>query len=171
MVSDDVIAVTRHCPASHKSIVMVAHTAFSAPHHDATPTHSNRHPNHCYIPPMSVPGEVDHMILWLTLIVGNPLVGVIDEVIFEAKLVRDDTAPDEFVKREDVIGGLHGYHLDIQTHVPLDQSKQCQLIASGDSQEVAFDGFSVGSVIVLRCVVRIYVMWVCLCVVDGSKVS
>ena len=86
--------------------------------------------------------------------VGNPLVGVIDEVIFEAQLVRDDSAPDEFVKREDVIDGLHGYHLDIQSHIPLDQSKQCQLIASGDSQEVAFDGFSVGSITVLRCVLR-----------------
>ena len=73
-------------------------------------------------------------------------------MIFEAKLVKDETALDEFIKREDVIDGLHGYNLDIQTHIPLDQSKQCQLIASGDSQEVAFNGFSVGSVTVLRCV-------------------
>jgi len=73
-------------------------------------------------------------------------------VIFEATLIKDDNAPDEFIKREDVIGGLHGYHLDMQTHIPLEKSKlQCKLIASGDSQEVAFDGFSVGSVIVLRC--------------------
>jgi len=63
VVSDDVIAVTRHCPASHKSIVMVAHTAFRAPHYEATPTHSNRYPNHCFIPPMSVPGKVDHMTI------------------------------------------------------------------------------------------------------------
>ena len=79
-------------------------------------------------------------------------IGVIDEVIFEAKLVRDDTPPSEFVKPSHVIGGLQGYHLDMQTHIPLDQSKMCQLIASGDTQEVQFDGFSVGSVLVLRCV-------------------
>ena len=69
----------------------------------------------------------------------------------EAKLVRDDTPPGEFVKPADVIGGLKGYHLDMQSHIPLDQSKMCQLIASGDTQEVQFDGFSVGSVLVLRC--------------------
>ena len=79
------------------------------------------------------------------------LIGVIDEVILEAKLVRDDAPPGEFVKPADVIGGLKGYHLDMQSHVPLDQSKMCQLIASGDTQEVQFDGFSVGSVLVLRC--------------------
>ena len=79
-------------------------------------------------------------------------VGVIDEVILEAKLVRDDTPPSEFVKPADVIGGLEGYHLYMQRHVPLDQSKICQLIASGDTQELEFDGFSVGSVLVLRCV-------------------
>ena len=92
-------------------------------------------------------------------------IGVIDEVIFEAKLVRDDTPPSEFVKPSHVIGGLQGYHLDMQTHIPLDQSKMCQLIASGDTQEVQFDGFSVGSVLVLRCV---YVsVFVCLSACDS----
>ena len=93
-------------------------------------------------------------------------VGVIDEVIFEAILVRDDTPPSEFVKPSHVIGGLQGYHLDMQTHIPLEQSKMCQLIGSGDTQEVQFNGFSIGGVLVLRCVcvhacvcacVRVYV--------------
>ena len=79
----------------------------------------------------------------------------------EAKLVRDDTPPGEFVKPADVIGGLKGYHLDMQSHIPLDQSKMCQLIASGDTQEVQFDGFSVGSVLVLRCV--LVCLFVCFC--------
>ena len=93
-------------------------------------------------------------------------VGVIDEVILEAKLVRDDTPPSEFVKPTHVIGGLQGYHLDMQTHIPLEQSKMCQLIPSGDTQEVQFDGFSVGSILVLRCVyVRVCVCaCVCVCV-------
>ena len=88
-------------------------------------------------------------------------VGVIDEVILEAKLVRDDTPPSEFVKPTHVIGGLQGYHLDMQTHIPLEKSKMCQLIPSGDTQEVEFDGFSVGSILVLRCVC---VVCVCVCV-------
>ena len=67
----------------------------------------------------------------------------------EAKLVRDDT-PDEFVKCGDVINGLSGYHLEMQSHVPLKESKMCQVIASENTQELQFDGFSVGSVLVLR---------------------
>ena len=85
----------------------------------------------------------------------------------EAKLVRDNTLPGEFVKPADVIGGLKGYHLDMQSHIPLDQSKICQLIASGDTQEVQFDGYSVGSVLVLRCVFVCFclsVVSVCVCV-------
>jgi len=91
-------------------------------------------------------------------------VGVIDKVILEAKLVRDDTSPGEFVKPTHVIGGLRGYQLDMQTHIPLEKSKMCQLIASGDSQEVQFAGFSVGSVLVLRCVRVCVCACVCACV-------
>ena len=58
MVSDDVIAVTRHCPTSHKSVFLVAHTSFGSPHHEAIPTDSNRDTNHCFVPAMSVPGEL-----------------------------------------------------------------------------------------------------------------
>lgn len=92
------------------------------------------------------------------------MIGVIDEVILEAKLVRDDTPPGEFIKPKDVIGGLRGYHLDMQRHIPLEDSKMCQLIASGDNQEVQFDGFSVGSVLVLRYV------YVCLIVLGAYVV-
>ena len=91
-------------------------------------------------------------------------VGVIDEVILEAKLVRDDIPPSEFVKPTHVIGGLQGYHLDMQTHIPLEKSKMCQLIPSGDTQEVQFDGFSVGSILVLRCVCVYVRVCVCACV-------
>ena len=66
-----------------------------------------------------------------------------------------------------MIDGLQGYHLDMQTHIPLDQSKVYHLIATGDTQEVKFDGFSVGSILVLRCVC----VSVCVCMrrwVGGS---
>ena len=68
VVTDDVIAVTRHCPSSHKSVFLVAHTSFYPPHEGAIPTDSNQHPNRGFIPSMSVPGELnshdqDH-VMW-----------------------------------------------------------------------------------------------------------
>ena len=62
MVTDNVIAVTRHHPDTHKSVVLVAHTSFCSPPHEAIPTKSNRSTNHCFVPAMSVPGELDHVI-------------------------------------------------------------------------------------------------------------
>lgn len=129
MVTDDVIRVERHCPTSHKSCYLIAHTAFWAP--KGFPTKSNRSKNHCFIPPMLIPG-------------------VIDKVILEAKLFRDDGSSDKFIRPEHVISGLHGYHLDMQCGIPLENSSMCQLGALlGDSQRVLFNGFSVGSVLVL----------------------
>ena len=81
------------------------------------------------------------------------LVGVIDKIILEAKLFRDDESSDKFVRPKHVISGLHGYHLYMQCDIPPKDSKMCQLSALlGDSQRVQFNGFSVGSVLVLRYV-------------------
>ena len=62
MVTDDVIAVTRHCPTSHKSVILVAHTSFVSPDEKVIPTMRNRHPNHCFVPSMSVPGELSRSL-------------------------------------------------------------------------------------------------------------
>ena len=78
-------------------------------------------------------------------------------------MITDDKPPDKFVKCKHVINGLNGYHLEMQSHIPLKQSKMCQvqshiplekskMCESKASVEVQFDGFSVGSVLVLRCV-------------------
>ena len=66
-----------------------------------------------------------------------------------------------------LIDGLQGYHLDMQTHIPLDQSKVHHLIATGDTQQVKFDGFSVRGILVLRCVCACVRACVCVsCWVD-----
>ena len=78
----------------------------------------------------------------------------------EAKLVRDDALPDEFIKPAHVISGLNCYHLDMQSHIPLTKSKMCQLnVSSENTQEVKFDGFTVGGILILRYVR----MYVCMC--------
>ena len=92
----------------------------------------------------------------------------------EAKLVRDDKPPDKFVKHEHTISGLSGYHLEMQRNIPLEESKMCQvqnhaslekskMCGPKASVEVQFDGFSVGSVLVLRCVCMCVCVHACMC--------
>ena len=87
---------------------------------------------------------------------------MVDEIIFEAKLYRDDTEPDEQVKSDDVIEGLHGYSLDMQCHIPVEKSKQCRFIGN-NKQTLELHHFSVGSVMVLR--------FVCMCIKTHGSVS
>lgn len=58
----DIVAVTRHCPETHQSVVLVAYTAFS-------------HPDPCYkrdyVKPIRVEGRVDEVILEATLVHKN----------------------------------------------------------------------------------------------------
>ena len=89
----------------------------------------------------------------------------------EAKLVRDDAPPDEFIKPAHVISGLHCYHLDMQSHVPHTESKMCQVIIHlpRNTQEVQFNGFTVGSILILRymhmCMCMPVYVYVCMCLI------
>ena len=58
-VNPDVVSVTRHCPKTHKSVVVVAHTAFSdpAPHDVASVQNNAKYSGH--IPPLIIPGTMN----------------------------------------------------------------------------------------------------------------
>ena len=58
----DIVAVTRHCPETHQSVVLVAYTAFSLP---------DPYYKRDYIKPIRVEGTVDEVILEATLIHKN----------------------------------------------------------------------------------------------------
>lgn len=58
----DIVAVTRHCPETHQSVVLVAYTAFS---------HPDPHYKRDYVKPIRVEGTVDEVILEATLIHKN----------------------------------------------------------------------------------------------------
>lgn len=50
----DIVAVTRHNPVSHQSVILVAHTSFSHPHEKAGPTG---------VRPLIFEGSLDEIIL------------------------------------------------------------------------------------------------------------
>ena len=62
-MTPDVVAVTRHNPATHESVVLVAHTAFRKPN-DST--------GQGKIPPLKLDGSIQ-------------------EIVFEAQMTRKDT--------------------------------------------------------------------------------
>ena len=62
-MTPDVVAVTRHCPVTHQSIVLVAHTAFRHPDDNSA--------NQGYIKPLVLDGRVEEVILEAHLVHKN----------------------------------------------------------------------------------------------------
>ncbi len=87
-------------------------------------------PSHC--PPLTVPG---------TFL----------EIILEACLVNRDSSPEEFSKHTSTINGLVTHELQMQTHIPISQSRICHMESNGNgSHEVHFDTLCPGTIIVFR---------------------
>ena len=57
-VTEELVAVTRHCPATHQSMIMVAHTSFHPPEHWATPTSTRLNTGYSDVPPLYVQGRI-----------------------------------------------------------------------------------------------------------------
>ncbi|XP_064477462.1 glycogen debranching enzyme-like isoform X2 [Ornithodoros turicata] len=123
-VDPDTVSITRHHPVTHQSVVLVARTAFSYP----------KKPNETgCIPPLCIPG-------------------VIEEVIFEARVVKDPTYDKPEVRDEHYITGVHSYKLEIREHLSLYESKMVELSEASEAnlQELDFTTFTPGSVIAFR---------------------
>ena len=134
-VTEEIVAVTRHSPSAHQSVILVAHTAFNHPEDWAIPT-EDRPQAHCHnVPPLTVPGTVQ-------------------EIVLEARLVKRSPDVGEFQKELRVINGLSSHVLEMRRHIQLGESKFCHLSSgsNGNIQEVVFNEFSPGSVIVFRLV-------------------
>lgn len=55
----DIVAVTRHNPSTHETVILVAHTAFTRPHPNAGPT---------VVRPLQFEGHLDEIIIEAELI-------------------------------------------------------------------------------------------------------
>ncbi|KAK8757967.1 hypothetical protein V5799_004401 [Amblyomma americanum] len=124
-VNPDTVAITRHSPVTHQSVILVARTAFQMP----------EKPNETgCVPPLCIPG-------------------VIEEVIFEARTVKvnkDSKSLEE--KNKEYITGLTDYRLEIREHISLVESKMVDLSDASEQnlQELDFSTFTPGSVIAFR---------------------
>ena len=134
-VTEEIVAVTRHSPSTHESVILMAHTAFSHPPPWAVPTQSNPNTHFEHVPPLTVPGKVN-------------------EVILEARLVRKDGADEgeEFQKSTDVINGLETHVVDMRKNISVGESHVCRLVGEegNSTQEVVFTDFGPGSIIIFR---------------------
>ncbi|XP_063796122.1 glycogen debranching enzyme isoform X2 [Pseudophryne corroboree] len=125
-VDEDIVAVTRHCPHTHQSVVAVSRTAFRDPQ---TSFYSKE------VPQMCIPGTIE-------------------EVILEARTVEWKTEP--YKKDEHFINGLPQYTVEIREHIQLKDSKivrQAGVTTKGPNeyvQEIDFENLTPGSVIIFR---------------------
>ncbi|XP_061097981.1 glycogen debranching enzyme isoform X2 [Conger conger] len=125
-VDEDIVAVTRHCPSTHQSVVAVSRTAFRHPK-----THHYRDE----VPPMFIPGKIE-------------------EVVLEARTVERHAG--FYAKDEESINGMPEYTVEITEHIQLKDSmivKQAEVTSKGPNefvQEIIFERLTPGSVIAFR---------------------
>ncbi|XP_033098498.1 glycogen debranching enzyme-like [Anneissia japonica] len=124
-VDESIVAVTRHCPNNHQSVILVARTSFQPP---SNPGYTG------YVPPLCIPG-------------------VVDEIVLEAKMVQKKGSSG-FKKNNNFVNGLSEYRVEMQEHIPLFSSNMVELTDGGEMnspvQEVDFIDFPPGSVIAFR---------------------
>ncbi|XP_041659129.1 glycogen debranching enzyme isoform X1 [Cheilinus undulatus] len=125
-VDADIVAITRHCPSTHQSVVAVCRTAFQNP---------KTHQYDTNAPPMFIPGKIE-------------------EVVLEARTVERHAG--SYKKDEKYINGMPEYNVEIKEHIPLEQSsvvKKAGVTSKGRSefvQEITFQKLTPGSVIAFR---------------------
>jgi glycogen debranching enzyme len=121
----DVVAITRHNPVSHQTVVLVSHTAFNS----------------------GVNIDRAHTGLWLKV------EGQLLEVVLEANLHKtQEASASDFIKNKDYINGLDNFVVDLRTHIPIKESKFVRLASSSQEAKARIElfNFRPGSVVACR---------------------
>uniref|UniRef100_A0A3P9IX22 Glycogen debranching enzyme n=1 Tax=Oryzias latipes TaxID=8090 RepID=A0A3P9IX22_ORYLA len=125
-VDADIVAITRHCPSTHQSVVTVSRTAFWKP---------QTHQYDSNVAPMFIPGQIE-------------------EIILEARTVERNAGT--YKEDAKYINGMLEYTVEIKEHIPISQStvvKHSGVTSKGRSefvQEIHFQKLTPGSVISFR---------------------
>ncbi|XP_012280901.1 glycogen debranching enzyme [Orussus abietinus] len=133
-MDSDIVAVTRHSPSTHESVILVAFTAFKHP--DSNAIDLRRH-----VRPLRVEG-------------------VVEEIILEASLYHEDVKSsgsrfhytEKFDKDDKFINGLSEYELEIKEHIQICDSTILEKVDSGDPKitQLNFVNFQPGSIVAIR---------------------
>ncbi|KAJ8945126.1 hypothetical protein NQ318_001591 [Aromia moschata] len=132
-MDSDIVAVTRHCPETHQSYILVAFTAFQHPSGDAE--------NHQRgIKPLRVEGVLEEIVLEATLSHNNKNGG--------GKFTKSQN----FVKDSKWINGLSEYQVSLKQHINITESDVFEKVYSGTPNviQLNFKNFKPGSIAVIR---------------------
>ena len=112
----DVVAITRHNPSTHQSVVAVSHTMFNKGADPNTPVQ---------LKPVCVEGELE-------------------EVILEARIVKKGCG--KFVRSEKFINGDENYSVELQNYVNISNSKMARMVSPVGAPEtlIQLDSFTPG---------------------------
>ncbi|KAM6908602.1 glycogen debranching enzyme-like [Lycodopsis pacificus] len=124
-LDEDVVAVTRHCPSNHQSVVAVLRRAIKNPE-------THRYTND--VPPLFIPGHVE-------------------EVVLEALAIERSNNSNK--KHDTNINGLPQCTVEIKERIQLKDSevvKKAVMVSKHNSvaQEIVFEKFTPGSIIIFR---------------------
>ncbi|XP_017292357.1 glycogen debranching enzyme isoform X2 [Kryptolebias marmoratus] len=125
-VDADIVAITRHCPSTHQSVVTVSQTAFKDP---------KTHQYDTKVSPIVIPGKIE-------------------EIVLEARTVERNAG--SYKKDDDYINGMTEYTVELKEHIKIEEStvvKHAGVTSKGRSefvQEIEFQKLTPGSVIAFR---------------------
>lgn len=126
----NIVAVTRHSPITHQSVILVAHTAFGYPNMYAGPT---------AVRPLQFEGSLDEIILEA-------------DITLQGDKPFDRPAP--LKKNDKYINGYTQFNVNVREHIPLTKSQIFgqQAEMEGNLTKLNFVNLKPGSVVAIRFV-------------------